>query len=86
MKGDRHMKKTIYIFNDGEIHRKDNTIYFESEVGKKYLPVEDIGEICVVGEVGTSKKFLEFCTTNQIVIHYFKRPKLLPDTLGPQRY
>lgn len=65
------MKKTIYIFNDGEIRRKDNTIYFEGKDGKKFLPVEDIGEICVLGEVGTSKKFLEFCTSNQIVIHYF---------------
>lgn len=65
------MKKTIYIFNDGEIHRKDNTIYFEGADGKKFLPVEDIGEICVMGEVGTSKKFLEFCTSNQIVVHYF---------------
>ena len=42
------MKKSIYIFNDGEIHRKDNTIYFEGEEGKKYLPVEDIGEICII--------------------------------------
>lgn len=65
------MKKTIYIFNEGELHRKDNTIYFESEGGKKFLPVEDIGEICIMGEVGTSKKFLEFCTSNQIVLHYF---------------
>jgi CRISPR-associated protein Cas1 len=65
------MKKTIYVFNDGEVHRKDNTIYFEGKEGKKYLPVEDIGEICIIGEVGTSKKFLEFCTSNQIVIHYF---------------
>lgn len=65
------MKKTIYIFNNGEIHRKDNTIYFEGENGKKYLPVEDIGRICVMGEVGTSKKFLEFCTSKHIIIHYF---------------
>lgn len=28
------MKKSIYIFNDGEIHRKDNTIYFKGEEGK----------------------------------------------------
>lgn len=65
------MKKTIYIFNEGELHRKDNTIYFESEEGKKFLPVEDIGEICIMGEVGTSKKFLEFCTSHQVVLHYF---------------
>jgi len=80
------MKKTIYIFNDGEIHRKDNTIYFEGEDGKKYLPVEDIGEICVVGEVGTSKKFLEFCTTNQIVIHYFNYYEYYVGSYYPREY
>ncbi|PKM50354.1 MAG: subtype I-B CRISPR-associated endonuclease Cas1 [Firmicutes bacterium HGW-Firmicutes-7] len=65
------MKKTIYIFNEGELHRKNNTLFFESEEGKKYLPVEDISEICIMGEVGASKKFLEFCTTHQIILHYF---------------
>ncbi|WP_313345960.1 type I-B CRISPR-associated endonuclease Cas1b [Sedimentibacter sp.] len=80
------MKKTIYIFNDGEIYRKDNTIYFEGEDGKKYLPVEDIGEICVIGEVGTSKKFLEFCTSNQIVIHYFNHHEYYVGSYYPREH
>lgn len=65
------MRKTVYMFNEGELHRKDNTIYFQTAQGKKYLPVEDIGEICVMGEISISKKFLEFCTTNEIIIHFF---------------
>lgn len=80
------MKKTIYIFNEGEIHRKDNTIYFEGEEGRKYLPVEDIGEIYVIGEVGTSKKFLEFCTSNQIVIHYFNYYEYYVGSYYPREY
>ena len=37
------MKKSIYIFSNGEIQRKDNTLFFESEDGnRKYIPVEDI--------------------------------------------
>lgn len=43
------MKKTIYIFNDGEIKRKDNTLCFESETGKRYIPIEDVNDIFVVG-------------------------------------
>ncbi|MEA3431654.1 MAG: subtype I-B CRISPR-associated endonuclease Cas1, partial [candidate division WOR-3 bacterium] len=35
------MKKTIYIFSDGELKRKENTLYFQSEKGKKYVPVEN---------------------------------------------
>lgn len=65
------MKKTVYIFNEGELCRKDNTIYFDTPNGKKYLPVEDIGEICIMGEASITKKFLEFCTSNEIIIHFF---------------
>jgi len=40
------MKKTIYIFSSGQLHRKQNTLYFESKEGKrKYVPVENTKEI-----------------------------------------
>ncbi|MEG6615207.1 type I-B CRISPR-associated endonuclease Cas1b [Peptococcaceae bacterium 1198_IL3148] len=65
------MKKTIYIFNDGQLKRKGNTLYFETEENSKYLPVEDIGEILVFGEVTLNKKFLEFVSQKEIIIHYF---------------
>ena len=64
------MKKTIYVFNDGEFKRKDNTLYFETEDGKKYIPVEDIKEIIVFGEVSLNKRFLEFLTQKEIIIHF----------------
>ncbi|MEA4926815.1 MAG: type I-B CRISPR-associated endonuclease Cas1b [Syntrophomonadaceae bacterium] len=64
------MKKTIYVFNDGEFKRKDNTLYFESEEGKKYLPVEDVKEIIVFGEVTLNKRFLEFMTQKEIILHF----------------
>lgn len=65
------MKKNIYIFNDGEIKRKDNTFYFETPEGKKYLPIEDIKEIYVFGEVSVSKKFLEYVSQKEILMHFF---------------
>ncbi|MDR9785937.1 MAG: hypothetical protein RJR37_01420 [Peptococcaceae bacterium MAG4] len=30
------MKKTIYIFSSGELSRKDNTIYFENDEGRRF--------------------------------------------------
>ena len=60
------MKKTIYIFSDGELQRKDNTIYFSTTEGKKYLPVEDINELFVFGEVSLNKRFLEFVSQKDI--------------------
>jgi CRISPR-associated protein Cas1 len=65
------VKKTIYVFNDGEFRRKDNTLYFETEQGKKYLPVEDISQIFVFGEVTVNKRFLEFVSQKEIIIHFF---------------
>lgn len=40
------MKKSAYIFNDGDLKRKDSTVYFTTEDGnKRYLPIEDLSEI-----------------------------------------
>lgn len=64
------MKKTIYVFNDGEFKRKDNTLYFETETGKKYLPIEDIKEIIVFGEINLNKRFLEFLTQKEVILHF----------------
>lgn len=34
------MKKTLYIFFSGELSRKDNTLYFKMEEGKRFIPVK----------------------------------------------
>jgi len=66
------VKKTIYVFSSGEIKRKQNTVYFESKDGKKkFLPVENISEILLFGEVSINKKALEFFTINEIILHFF---------------
>ena len=45
------MKREIYIFNNGELRRKDNTLLFETEEGKKFIPVEEINNVWVFGEI-----------------------------------
>ena len=66
------MKKSIYIFNNGELKRKDNTFYFYREDGEKnYLPIENIHDIFVMGEVKVTKKFLELMTKKKIILHFF---------------
>ncbi len=67
------MRRTIYIFSDGELKRKENTLYFETEKGRKYIPVENTSEILVFGEVVLNKRFLEFLTQSQIIMHFFNR-------------
>ena len=54
------MKKTLYFFSDGVLQRKDNTIFFETAEGRRFLPVEDVAEIMVFGEVNFNKALVEF--------------------------
>jgi CRISPR-associated protein Cas1 len=65
------MKRTIYIFSDGELKRKENTLYFETEEGKKYIPVENTSEIFIFGEVTINKRLLEFLTESEVILHFF---------------
>lgn len=65
------MKKTIYIFSDGALKRKQNTIFFEGEKGRKYVPVENTGEILIFGEVTINKRILEFFSQQEIILHFF---------------
>ena len=60
------MKKDIYIFNNGELKRKENTICFESEDNKKHIPVEEIDTIWIFGEVTLNKRFLDFASQKEI--------------------
>ncbi|MGM0641734.1 MAG: CRISPR-associated endonuclease Cas1, partial [Thermotogota bacterium] len=46
------MKESIYIFSNGRLKRKENTLFFETEVGnKKFIPVENVKEIYAFGEI-----------------------------------
>ncbi len=66
------MKRTIYIFSSGELHRKQNTLYFENTEGrKKYIPVENTKEILIFGEVTINKKLLNFLSEQEIILHFY---------------
>ncbi len=65
------MAKTVYIFSNGTLSREGNTLCFKSEEGKRFLPVEDVKEILVFGEVDVNKRLLEFLSQNEIILHFF---------------
>lgn len=65
------MKKTLYIFSSGELARKDNTLYFEKGNARRFIPVEDTGEIMIFGEVDVNKRLLEFLAQKEIILHFF---------------
>lgn len=80
------MKKIIYIFSNGDLHRKDNTLCFNTENGRKYLPVEDISDLFVFGEVNLNKRFLEFASQKELLIHYFNYYGYYMGTFYPREH
>lgn len=74
------MKKTYYLFNPGELERKDNTLKFtpisedgsENSVGEpRYLPVEDINEFYVFGSLRANNSLYNFLGQKDIAVHFF---------------
>ena len=65
------MRKTKYVLSSGELKRKDNTLLFETEEGKQFIPVEDTQELMLFGEVTLNKSVLEFCSQKEIILHFF---------------
>lgn len=65
------MKKSIYIFKDGQLKREANTLCLVTEEGKRFIPVEDISEIHVLGELDLNKRLLEFLTEKEVILHFY---------------
>ncbi|MDQ0340791.1 CRISPR-associated protein Cas1 [Caldalkalibacillus uzonensis] len=80
------MKKTLYIFNNGELRRKDNSLYFETDGQRKFIPVEDTNDIFIFGEVDVTKRFLEFASQKEICVHYFNHYGYYMGTFYPREH
>ena len=66
------MKSRIFVFSDGELKRKENTLFFENEAGeKKFIPIEGTKELMIFGEVSLNKRFLEFTSRKEMIMHFF---------------
>jgi len=65
------MPRSYYIFSNGRIRRKENTVFFEGESKKVPIPVENIDQIYIFGEVDFNSKFIDLCSKYGIVLHFF---------------
>jgi CRISPR-associated protein Cas1 len=68
------MNESFYVFSHGTLKRKQNTVFFENQDGTyRYLPVEQIREMHLFGEVTLNKEVLEFFTQKSILLHFYNR-------------
>jgi len=75
------MKRTYYLFNPGELTRKDNTLKFlpiltdedgnESSGQPRYIPVEGVSDFFVFGSLKASSSLFNFLGKNDIAVHFF---------------
>lgn len=66
------MDRNFYIFKNGTIQRKDNTIrIITEEKEKKDLPCETISDIYLFGEMNLNTKLLNFLAQQKILMHIF---------------
>jgi len=80
------LKKPIYIFNDGQLKRKDNTLLFIKENEKKVLPINAISEIHIFGEIDLNKRVLEFLTKNKVPVFFYNHYGYYIGSFYPREY
>lgn len=76
------MKKTYYLFNPGNLQRKDNTLKFTPveedgdgvklrEGQPRYIPVEGVSDLFVFGSLNANSALYNFLGQNDIAVHFF---------------
>ncbi len=81
------MKQSMYIFSNGKLKRKDNTLFFEDADGvKKFIPIENTKEIFAFGEIELNTKVLNFLAQKEIILHYFNYYDYYAGSIYPREH
>ncbi len=66
------MGQSFYVYNNGDLKRKDNTLQFTSyDVEKRDIPIERIDEIYVMSEMTFNTAFINYISQYGIPMHFF---------------
>lgn len=66
------MGQSFYVYNNGDLRRKDNTLQFTSGEGEKRdIPIEHIDDIYVMSEMTFNTSFISYISQYGIPIHFF---------------
>ena len=66
------MKQSFYVYNNGDLKRKDNTLRFTSYEGEKRdIPIERISDIYVMSEMTINTAFINYISQYGIPMHFF---------------
>lgn len=66
------MKRSYYIYNNGLLKRKDNSIAFIDEHGeKRYIPIETVNDIYVMSEMELNTNLINYLSQYGVTVHFF---------------
>lgn len=79
------MKKSIYIYNEGDLLRRDNTLRFVPEDGEsRNIPIESVGDVYVMGEMNFNTSLINFLSQQNVAIHFFNYYDFYTGTFYPR--
>lgn len=80
------MKQSFYVYNNGDLKRKDNTLQFTNYDGEKRdIPIERISDIYVMSEMSFNTKFIDYISQYGIPMHFFNYMQFLYGKLLSER-
>ena len=71
------MKKNYYLFNPGQLSRKDNTLKFVATGNDgnsqppRYLPVEGVEDLYMFGALDANSALYNFLGKNNVAVHFY---------------
>lgn len=86
------MAKSYYLFNDGRMSRKDNTLKFTAvdkdgnEMQPKYIPIEDVENLYAFGALDVNSAALNFLGKQQVSVHFFDYYEHYTGSFMPKEY
>lgn len=78
--------RDYYIFSNGRLKRKDNTIYFIDERNiKRALPIEQVSKIHIFGEVDLNTKLLNYLAKYGLMLNIYNYYGFYSGTYYPRK-
>lgn len=81
------MKRSYYIYNNGSLRRKDNTLTFVDEYDEnKDLPIERVGDIYVMSEMTFNSSLINILAQYGIPVHFFNYYSFYTGSFYPREH
>lgn len=82
----QQMGRDYHIINNGVLTRRDYTLLFENEEGKRYLPIETMGTLNIYSDVIFSSDFFDFANQHNLRITLYNKYGKLVGTFLPKKH